>query len=155
MRRRIIIAAMTAMLMTASAGAETMYVVCGVDGRVNIRSQASQYSSIEGYTYPGDAWEIKGRCGSGSTTWYKVDTFGRTESSTGWISGRYLSSAPPQPAGVTARVVADGRVAIRQSIDGKRLAWIRPGDTVRVLAWCGDWAQTDCGYIMAAYLEVE
>jgi hypothetical protein len=77
----------------------------------------------------------------------------------GWISSRYMVFDEPEwMAGAEATVDADGRVAIRQYIDGPRVTgragWAKPGSTLQVFWWSKEWCYTNRGFIRSEYLEV-
>ena len=52
-------------------------------------------------------------------------------------------------------IQATGRVAVRQGMEGKRLFWVHPGDTVEVLAVTDDWVLIEGGMIRRSYVEIE
>lgn len=143
-----IMAALMTISVIVMAQAERMYVICSDSGRVNIRSSASVSSGIAGYLYAGDSVDVIGKTGK----WCKIDTFGMTEASSGWVHSQYLVPDPPEDHHSEVTVVANGRVAVRDGINGKRIAWIQPGDHVTVIRWTGTWALTNRGYIKAEYL---
>ena len=74
------------------------------------------------------------------------------EDPAGWISLKYVVF--DQPVEVNRRMVvrAQGRVAIRKSVDGKVTGWLRSGDAVTVYWMSDSWAVTSRGYVMSRYL---
>lgn len=126
--------------------AETMYAAVEPDSVLNVRFSPS--GDIEGYYERGDAVEVLSVQGG----WAAVDFGGNTF----YCSADYLSSRPvDEPAACT--VSASGRVRLRDSPGGSLVRWLEPGDSVAVLSWRTEngveWARTDAGYVMAAYLE--
>jgi len=150
---RVMATGMAAILMAASAGAETMYCMCTPDGQVNIRDRATTHSDIIGHLYAGDRVEILDSARSGGITWYRIDA--ATETGTGWVSGTYLVSESPVYRGTMATVEASGRAALRKAPDGQRIAWLAPGDRIMVISSSGIWSMTDRGYVQTQFLRFD
>ena len=132
------------------------WAMCSPSGYVNIREKPSTGSSVIGWLDSGDAmttdWETKGE-------WLHI-VDAPLERDEGWVSSRYLVyDEPVFTAGAEAIVVADGRVAIRQYIDGPRVTgkagWAKPGETLQVFWWSREWSLTNRGYIQSQYLYLE
>ena len=128
----------------------SMYVLCSPGGTVNVRSRPSARSERTGYLLFGDMVEIVETKTTKKGTWYKARDI--TEYGYGWISGLYLVDDLPKTVDKDMTVTASGRVAIRDGVDGKRKAWIRPGDQVHVIAASAGWALTSKGFIAAEFL---
>ena len=131
------------------------WVMCSPTGTVNVRYKPSTGSEVIGRFDACDRlttdWETQGEF------LHVVDL--SLEYTEGWISTRYLVFDEPQWMGAAeATVEADGRVAIRQYIDGPRVTgrsgWAKPGSTLQVFYWSREWCYTNRGYVRTEYLEV-
>ena len=133
-------------MIAGAAGAETVWVMCQPDSRVNIRSRPSGRSEAVGYAECGDGFATDGKQKNGF-----VHVFASVEAGEGWISAGYLVWEQPEQVGRQMVISAKGRVNARKTIGGKRRCWVRPGDTVTVY-WAADWAVTNKGFIQTKYL---
>jgi hypothetical protein len=131
------------------------WVMCSTTGSVNVRQRATTNSPVIGWYEAGDRlttdWEVRGE-------WLHVVDLS-LEYTEGWISSRYMVFDEPQWMGAEdARVEADGRVAIRQYIDGPRVTgkagWAKPDSVLQVFWWSREWSYTNRGFIRSEYLEV-
>jgi len=131
------------------------WVLCSPTGSVNIRQRPSKSSQVIGWYEAGDRlttdWETKGE--------YLHIVDASLEYSEGWISTRYVVFDEPRwMGGEGMTVIADGRVAIRQYIDGPRVTgragWAKPDSVLQVFWWSKEWSYTNRGFIRSEYLEV-
>lgn len=138
------------MLSVANAETKVMYVL--VQDELIIRSKASLGSDRIGYLFPGDPVEVT----RNYRGWSYLDNLG-CEDGSGWVSSNYLveSEVTVFEDELTAVVEANGRVAVRAYVDGKRVGWLSPGDEVTVHAMCKDWAVTNEGYIKSEFLHID
>ena len=128
------------------AKAETMYVI--VQDELNVRARPSLGSRVHGRLFTGDQVEVV-RTYNG---WCYLEGL-HSEEGVGWISGKYVVSDPVnEMIDTTAVIKASGRVAIRDCVDGKRIAWAQPGDVVTVYGASDSWSVTDRGYVKTEYL---
>lgn len=130
------------------------WVMCSPTGTVNVRQKPSKNSQVIGWYEAGDQlttdWEMKGE-------WLHI-VDASLEYSDGWISTRYMVFDEPQWMGAApATVIADGRVAIRQYIDGPRVTgqagWAKPDSVLQVFWWSREWSYTNRGFIRTEYLD--
>ena len=138
---------------STSAIAETslMYIVCRDDNRgVNIRAKANPSSDITGHCYLGDLVTVT-RTYKGWA--YCIDL--GTEAGVGWISLDYLVDEPVEVVKTTATVSANGRVALRNSINGKKIRWVDPGEVLNVMAISEEWVILEEGYMKAEFLIIK
>lgn len=126
------------------------WVVCEPDSFVMIRSQPNLHGRVVGWAYAGDRITADDLTEDG---WVHSSDL-LIEAGEGWICIDYLTDAQPRMTeGLICRVEANGRVAAREGIAGKRRAWLQPGTEVEVYMVAGEWAVTDKGYIAIEYLE--
>ena len=71
------------------------------------------------------------------------------EYGTCWVHINYLLTEEQGQYTVTA----NGRVRLRITPDGDAIGWLKPGQTIEVLAIFSEWARTENGWVMAEYLE--
>lgn len=138
--------------MSSVANAETKVMYVLVRDELTVRSKASLGSDRIGYLFPGDPVEVT----RNYRGWSHLDNLGCEEGS-GWVSSNYLvdSEVTIFEDGLTAVIEANGRVAVRASVDGKRVGWLSPRDEVIVYAMCKDWAVTSEGYIKSEFLHID
>ena len=72
-----------------------------------------------------------------------------SEYGTCWVNINYLTT---DNAG-TYVVNSNGRLRIRNTPNGDTIGWLKPGQTINVLAIFGGWARTDNGWVMAEFLQ--
>lgn len=126
--------------------AETKYVL--VQSELNVRAGPSLGSQIYGRLFTGDAVQVT----KTYRDWCYLEGL-PSEEGHGWISSKYIVDDPvTEMDKVPATIQANGRVAIRDSVDGKRIAWAHPGDVAYVYGTSDLWAVTDRGYIKTEYL---
>ena len=129
-----------------SACAETKYVL--VRSELNVRAKPSLGSHIHGRLYTGDSVQVS----KTYRGWLFLENL-PSEEGCGWISEQYVVNEPvTQMDEVSATICGNGRVAIRNSVNGERTSWGHPGDTVYVYGTSDSWSVTDRGYIKTEYL---
>lgn len=129
---------------------ESRWVLC--DGSLRIRSGPDSRSEVVGYAFLGDEVTVDRLKGD----WAHLTGLS-IEAGEGWVAVRYLadSKATILPEQTVGTIQATGRVAVRQGMEGKRLFWVHPGDTVEVLAVTDDWVLIEGGMIRRSYVEIE
>ena len=133
------------------AAADTVWVLCQPDSFVYIRSAASKTSMTCGYMECGDSAETDDIKRNGYLHLSHVSN----EYGSGWISRQYIVYSKPIIIALQCTVSANGRVACWRSIGGQRRCWIKPGDTVKVLAVTREWCITNKGFIKTKCLDVD
>lgn len=130
------------------ANAEEVWTLCNTESYVNIRSRASGRSFILGYAECGDYFTTDGKIRNGF-----LHVNAPTDTGDGWIYLGYIVYDPPfLPEADTYIVKSNGRVATRQTIDGKRNRWLKSGAEVVVYALSEEWASTNRGFVKTQYL---
>ena len=152
--RAIEIGMLIFLIVPAPASADTYYALCRPASQVNIRKEPRANSEYCGYLLAGDCVTVTDyRKDNRGRTWCKV--VGLTEYGEGWVCEAYLAGSEVTEDGGKYTVKANGRVATYNGIAGKRTGWIKPGQTVTVLARSRTWAITNKGYVRMEYLEVQ
>ncbi len=138
---------MLALAWAAEAAADTTMYVHVRDGTyLNGRHDATKNSATEMRLYRGDAVEVVKLDGG----WAEIIG---GEAGTCWCCVDYLAEYPPDQDASLYTVVANGRVRVRQSPDGKTERYLQDGDIVEVRFVVDGWAcLVDGGYVMAEYL---
>ena len=147
--KRIIAAAIFAVLLFSCAFAETAWVLCQPDSYVNIRQNPSSRSAIIGRYECGDEVEVSGKKKNGFMRCSGLSL----EETDGWISAGYLVYSKPEPVFQHVTVHSNGRVACRKTVDGSRRCWVKDGDIVKVFYRSDEWSVTDRGFIRTEYVE--
>ena len=129
---------------------ESRWVLC--DGSLRIRSGPDSRSEVVGYAFLGDEVTVDRLKGD----WAHLTGL-PIEAGEGWVAVRYLAAGEVTLLAEDAVgiIQATGRVAVRQGMEGKRLFWVHPGDTVEVLAVTDDWVLIEGGMIRRSYVEIE
>lgn len=127
---------------------ESRWVFC--DGTLRVRSAPG--GEVAGYVFLGDEVTVDRLKGD----WAHLTGLS-IEAGEGWVAVRYLadSKATILLEQTVGTIQATGRVAVRQGMEGKRLFWVHPGDTVEVLAVTDDWVLIEGGMIRRSYVETE
>lgn len=142
-------------MMLASASAETVSIFCKPGDEVNIRTRANSHSEVCGRYQCGYTFETDGktkRDGKGRTWVHMVNA--QLEVTEAWVCAAYVQDSVTVET-CRATVDARGRVAIRKTPGGNRVAWAQVGDNVTVYAYSNEWAVTDRGYISMDCLSFE
>jgi len=138
---------MLALAWAAEATADTTMYVHVRDGTyLNARHNHAADSAVEMRLYRGDAVEVVALDGG----WAEIEG---GEAGTCWCCVDYLADYPPDQDAPLYTVVANGRVRVRQSPDGKAVRYLQDGDAVEVRFVIDGWAYIGSGYVMADYLE--
>ena len=126
------------------------YVICQPGDYVNVRYKPSKRSQIVGYAEAGDPVLIDGTEKHGFLKCYGIGEYGE-----GWIHKGFVVNYKPEQINRTAIVHSRGRIRARRWINGKRRAWLKNQDEVKVY-WCSDdWCVTNKGFVKTKYLEME
>lgn len=129
--------------------ADTRYIL--VQSELNVRSRPSLGSTVFGRLFTGDSVQVTKKYHE----WLYLEGL-PSEEGHGWVSSSYVVSDPvTQMDGEPAAIDANGRVAVRNSVDGKRIAWVYPGDIVHVYGISDSWTVTDRGYIKTEFLNLK
>ena len=134
-------------------------VMANVEEAVNVRSEASEKSSLIGKFYKECGGEILER----SNGWTKV----KTGSLTGWIKDTYLlfgDEAIKLAESVAAKTAISNTSALRvrkdKSTNSEILSLLAEGDRIEAVSEDGEWVQVEfsdgeTGYVKAEYVTVE
>ena len=153
MKRKLItlISLLFLLVLTISAYSDEYYILCSTKTEINVRFAAKRASEKMGYLQCGDKVDFDGKKKNG----FAFCTDLNTESGEGWVYAGYL--VPDKPIkcdGSLVTVTANGRVACRQYVNGKRQGWVYDGQTVKVYAYSSEWASTNKGFIKTEYLNL-
>lgn len=148
MVKRLVVMLMVFVLLIGCACAENnVWVLC--KSYVNLREKPSTRSKIVGYLDVGDGaetdWEVK-------NGWLHIIS-PSMECGDSWVNLSYIVESKPERVNASFEVVGNGRVALRKTVNGKRRAWARHGDMLKVLWVSDEWSLTNRGYIKTEYLE--
>ena len=121
--------------------AETYY--CTAPSGLNCRWEPNRKARVETILRYGDSVEVLSIDGGWANVW-AGDSL--------WCCLDYLSLTPPTDEPVQGVIDADGRVAIRETPDGKRIGWVKPGTEVDILGTLDGWVRIDKGYVAAEYV---
>lgn len=145
---RMMAVLITLLLMTSIAFAEdNAWALCKT--YVNIRMHPSTKSMSVGRLYCGDGIETDGVYKDG---WMHCINL-LCEMDEGWIYAGYMTDNEPEQIDTECKINANGRVALRNQVNGDRIAWIQPGGKINVLWKSDEWSLTSRGYIKTEFLE--
>ena len=137
------------------AGAETpvndqtrVFILCRPETHVNVRETPKNGNNKIGRAYLGDSFLTDGVVKNG----FLHVTDCPYEFGQGWISLGFISYDSVEASTAKAEISANGRVACRKSIGGKRQKWPKPGQAVTAYAVAGEWAVTDLGFVQTRFL---
>ena len=130
------------------------WVICkptdshGKQNEVLIREKPGRKAEVVGTVTGGDMlitdWEEK-------DGWIHIIDLAN-ETGDGWIFEGYIVFTEPRAVWKEMQICANGRVACRKYIGGKRTAWAQDGETVTVYWMTGEYAVTDRGFIQSEYM---
>lgn len=148
--KRFFMVMMVLLLLGCNAFADdNVWALC--KSYVNLRAKPSTKSDIVGYLDCGDGaetdWKMKGG-------WLHIIS-PNLETGDGWVNASFVVHDKPERIDATAKIVSNGRVALRKTVGGKRRAWCHHGDSLRVLWMSEEWSLTNRGYIKTEHLEVD
>lgn len=123
------------------AYAETYY--CTAKSGLNCRWEPNRKAKVETILAYGDSVEVLAIDDGWANVW-AGDSL--------WCCLDYLSLTPPTDEPQQGVIDADGRVALRETPDGKRVGWLKPGAEVEILGTLDGWVRTAKGYIAAEYV---
>ena len=135
--------------MAANRSVTECWVFCQPNGIVNVRSKPRKNSTEIAWVTCGTKLTTNGKIRNGYI--YVCDMAAETTS--GWISTKYIVFEEPKPVSAEMIIRAEGRVACRKYMDGKIVKWYRDGDRVTVYWLADGWAVTERGYIRYEFLE--
>lgn len=148
MIKRFAVLLVTLMLLCGCACADdNVWALC--KSYVNLRAKPSTKAEIVGYLDCGDGAETDCVVKNG---WLHI-VRPSMESGDSWVNLSYMVYSKPEKVDALMSVVGNGRVALRKTVDGKRRAWIRQGDMLKVLWVSDEWSLTNRGYIRTEYLK--
>jgi len=146
----MIIAVMCLDVAISESETEDAYIICNPESIVNIHANPKKKSAVEGGFYAGTLIHLDGKKKNGFYHCVNVSN----ETGEGWVSSKYVVFDEPTFPNCQAIVVSKGRLAARASVNGKRIRWLKPGNTVFIYCQTEEWAVTDKGYVKTEYLEV-
>ncbi|MDD3336769.1 MAG: SH3 domain-containing protein [Eubacteriales bacterium] len=142
----IIVAAINIALGISTAGAESiLYAAVSEGSSLNGRAEPDKHSERCASYAAGDELTVI----SYQDGWYEVVG---SEYGTCWVSADYVSDTP-QTGEKAAKIVSNGRVALRDKPDGERVGWLHNGDSVTLYATADGWAHITGGWVMEEYVE--
>ena len=147
--KKYIILILTILCISGVSLADTKYVL--VQSELNVRASPSLGSNIYGRLFTGDVIQV-------TKTYYGWCFLEGlpSEEGCGWVSSKYIvDETVTQMDNVPAVIHANGRVAIRDSVNGKRISWAHSGDVLYVYGTSDSWTVTDKGYVKTQYLIFE
>lgn len=144
----VLLSVLLAALISVSAAADTIYVLCQPDSFVNVRQFPNKRSEIAGRVELGDHLETDGKRKNGF-----IHVFG-TFDGDAWISAGFVTRDPVTVKRLDTEIVSKGRVACRRSVKGQRRKWVRNGQKVVIYAFSDGWSITDQGFIQTRFLGV-
>lgn len=145
----VIIAVIISLHAAADGIVTECWVFCQPNGIVNVRSKPRKNSTEIAWVTCGTKLTTNGKIRNGYI--YVCDMAAETTS--GWISTKYIVFEEPKPVSAEMIIRAEGRVACRKYMDGKIVKWYRDGDRVTVYWLADGWAVTERGYIRYEFLE--
>ena len=125
-----------------------VFILCNPETHVNVRQAPKPGAEKIGRAYLGDSFTTDGVIKNG----FIHVTDCPYEFSHGWISIGFITYDSVDVSTAKAEISANGRVACRKSIGGKRQKWLKPGQAVTAYAVAGEWAITDLGFIQTRFL---
>lgn len=137
-------------LFTATASADGYFILCKPKSSVNARISARKRAETVGWYDCGDYVETDGKTRNGFAHIVNCSL----EVNEAWISMRYLVKDKPVICEIKTVIIGSGRVAARGWVNGRRIAWLKPGQEVTVFAITEEWCVTDRGYIRTEFLGV-
>lgn len=137
-------------LFNATASADGYFILCNPKSSVNARISAKKKAETVGWYDCGDYVETDGKSKNGFAHIINCSL----EVNEAWISKRYLISDKPVICEIRTVIIGSGRVAARGWVNGRRIAWLKPGQEVTVYAISKEWCVTDRGYIRTEFLGV-
>lgn len=147
--KKVALISFVLMCLSTASIADTRYIL--VQSELNVRSRPSLGSTVFGRLFTGDSVQVTKKYHE----WLYLEGL-PSEEGHGWVSSSYVVSDPvTQMDGEPAIIDANGRVAVRNSVDGKRIAWVYPGDVVHVYGISDSWTVTDRGYIKTEFLNLK
>ena len=129
---------------------EECWILCRPGSYVSLREKPGKRAAEFGGALCGAKMWTDGTTRNG----YLRVTEIAAEQDHGWVSARYVVYSEPREINCPLRIRSEGRVAVRKWIGGKIVKWMRDGDEILVYAMSDEWAVTEKGYIMTAFLEV-
>ena len=124
-------------------------MICRPGYSVNIRSKASSRSEIVGYADPGDDFQTDGQKKAGF-----LHVYAPIDAMDGWIAMGYIVNDEPQLVNEYRTIKANGKVKVRNKVNGKRIGWLKPGEQVLVY-YIAEWCVTSAGYVRWEYIGEE
>lgn len=152
MKRAISIILLLAIFATSAAFADEneYFILCNPDSHVCIRRSPKKDSDEIGQLEFGDMILTDGRKRNGFLHCIRLSN----EWGEGWVYKGYLVQDEPRKWGQLVSVTANGRVASRRYVNGKRQGWLKRGQKVTVYGYSDEWAVTNRGFVKTKFLEV-
>lgn len=130
------------------SGRRDAWIICQPGDYINARSAPRKTGIVIGCLDPGDKVQTDGEMRNGF-----LHIYGGFEQEDAWVSTMYITEEEPEELNREYMIVSEGRVACRRGIDGKRRAWAKEGDLVKVYWWTETWCVTSRGFIMSEYVD--
>lgn len=147
MKKLVVLLVFVVLLFGCACAEDNVWALC--KSYVNLRANPSIKSQVVGYLDCGDGAETDWVVKNG---WLHI-IYPTVECGDSWVKLSYMVESKPDEVEKSLTVISNGRVALRKTVDGKRRAWVKHGDVLKVLWISDEWALTTKGYIKTEYLE--
>ena len=127
------------------------YIICQPDSVVVIREAPRKTALASGELLVGDVIHLDGKKRNG---YYHCVNMAN-ETGDGWVACNYIIFDEPIHIDREATVISKGRLAARNTINGKVKKWLKPYSTLKVYYLTEEWCVTDKGYVKTKYLEFD
>ena len=129
---------------SANAEGNVMYVCVHASSHLNGRAKPSKNSEITMKLYNGEEVEVVDIRSDG---WIEIVG---GETGTSFVSDKYVSQTIEQ---YKVTNVSDGRIKVRETIDGKVVDYVKKGETVTILQTMSEWGRISKGWVKLEYFE--
>lgn len=127
------------------------YIFCQPGSAVSVRENPRKTSFAGGELTIGDVVHLDGKKRNG---YYHCVNMAN-ETGDGWVSCKYIVFDEPVYINREATVISKGRLAARNTINGKVKRWLKPQSTLTVYYMTEEWCVTDKGYVKTKYMELD
>ena len=126
------------------------WILCQPDSWVYAREKPKKKSTELGRLECGEMIYTDGKIKNGYLHVYGLNF----ELSEGWVSKGYIVfSEPYEPYFKDNKILSNGRVAARRTINGKRRCWVVNGQSIKVYMMSDEWSVTNKGFIKTKFIE--
>ena len=126
------------------------WVICKPGGYVNARAKAETGSDISGRFDAGDEILLDGTTNNGFAH-IAYPTF----EDDAWVyTGYVVFDKPVWKGGLTAKVSSNAKLAVRSSMTGEVIKWLKNGQELQVFWYTDEWCVTNYGYVMTEWIDM-